>query len=596
MRPIRWLHISDIHMRPRDAWSQDVVLRAMCEDIKRQRAELAIDFVLASGDLAYSGKAEEYVLVGQFFDDLATAAGVPTGHIFCIPGNHDIDRDCQKLCFRGARVVLQNPSATDAFLASPVADDFVTLLKRQESYRNFQVSYFGDQPRTLTDDGLGYVAKLTIDGVRLAILGLDSAWLAEGGVEDHMKLLLGERQILNAIRLVENSGDPPHIVIAMAHHPIHLLYDFDRRSVQARIDQSCQFLHCGHLHDPEARPTGNNPLGCLTLAAGASFETRHTQHTYSVVTLDLLHALRTVKIVHSNPSDGVFASASTHDYRIEVMPTGECEVSELATTVAARTQTPWPHYVAALLLAKKSDLPVPASGGNHTLASFEVIETLPDCELKTKTVAFLAFRNALRVLYGREAIDDIFQQHGNAVTEYCAALSELSAAQPALKTRLDEFEQDAVLLATGEARFSFSHTIALLRDLAGTHEWASLREQAERHVDASDSALATEAKRMLALALANSSEAADKDAATALYRSLVESPSPDPTDFGNLATLLMEADSPAEAKVALLQGVATCPSERLDSLAEIGYRIVETTGDRDFRDQLKTAIVERGTR
>ena len=583
-------------MRPRDAWSQDVVLRAMCEDIERQRVELAVDFILVSGDLAYSGKAEEYVLVGQLFDEITIASGVPTDHIFCIPGNHDIDRGRQKLCFRGARIVLQNPSATDAFLASPVADDFVTLLKRQESYRNFQVSYFGDQPRTLTDDGLGYVAKLTIDGVRLAILGLDSAWLAEGGIEDHMKLLLGERQVLNAISLVENSDDPPHIVVAMAHHPIHLLYDFDRRSVQARIDRSCQFLHCGHLHDPEARIAGNNPLGCLTLAAGASFETRHTQNTYSVVTLDLLHALRTVKIVHFNSSGGTFASASTHHSHIEVMPAGECKVSELATTVAARTQTPWPHYVAALLLAKKSDLPVSASGGPHTFASFEVIEILPDCELKTKTVAFLAFRNALRVLYGREAIDDIFQQHGDAVTEYCAALSELSDAQPALKTRLDEFEQDAVLLATGEARSSFVHTKALLRDLAGAHEWASLREQSERHADASDSTLAIEAKRMLALALANSSEAADKNAAVALYRSLVESPSPDPTDVGNLATLLMETDSLEEAKAALLQGVATYPSERLDSLAELGHRIVETTGDRAFRDQLKTTIAKRGTR
>ena len=74
MRPIRWLHISDIHMRPRDAWSQDVVLRAMCQDVELHRADLAIDFVLISGDLAYSGKPKEYALVSQFFNALAAAA------------------------------------------------------------------------------------------------------------------------------------------------------------------------------------------------------------------------------------------------------------------------------------------------------------------------------------------------------------------------------------------------------------------------------------------------------------------------------------------------------------------------------------------
>ena len=45
MRPICWLHISDIHMRARDAWSQDVVLTAMCEQIKQQLAKgVAADF------------------------------------------------------------------------------------------------------------------------------------------------------------------------------------------------------------------------------------------------------------------------------------------------------------------------------------------------------------------------------------------------------------------------------------------------------------------------------------------------------------------------------------------------------------------------
>ena len=373
MRPIRWLHISDIHMRPRDEWSQNVVLLAMHEDIERQRADSAIDFILVSGDLAYSGKAEEYVLVGQFFDDLATASGVQKDRIFCIPGNHDIDRDRQKLCFRGARIAFRDPSTTDSFLASPIADDFVTLLERQESYRSFQSAYFGDQERIPTNDGLGYVTRLIIDGVRLAILGFDSAWLADGGVEDHLNLLLGERQVLNTIRAVRDGDDPPHIIAAMAHHPLHLLQDFDRRNVQTRIEGFCHFLHCGHLHNPEARPTGNSPLGCLTLAAGASFETRHTQNSYCAVTLDLLRGLRTLTINHYNATEGVFSVASTHDYRIEVVPTSRCDVGELAATIAARTETPWPHYVAALLLASKSELPVPVFDG-HTFASFEVIE------------------------------------------------------------------------------------------------------------------------------------------------------------------------------------------------------------------------------
>lgn len=37
MRPICWLHILDIQLSASDAWSQDVLLRAMCERIEKLR-------------------------------------------------------------------------------------------------------------------------------------------------------------------------------------------------------------------------------------------------------------------------------------------------------------------------------------------------------------------------------------------------------------------------------------------------------------------------------------------------------------------------------------------------------------------------------
>lgn len=234
VRPICWLHISDIHMRVCDAWSQDVVLKAMCEHIQRQRSDgTAADFILATGDIAFSGKTDEYALAATFFNALSTASGVPKERIFCIPGNHDIDRDRQKMCFLGARASLQDQNRTDALLAT--GEDLETLLKRQESYRRFQNVYFAGQDRTLTDDGLGYVSRLTIEDIRLAIVGFDSAWLAEGGISDHGKLLIGERQAINALTLAQECDDPPHIIVGMSHHPLHLLQEFDRLPVQNRV-------------------------------------------------------------------------------------------------------------------------------------------------------------------------------------------------------------------------------------------------------------------------------------------------------------------------------------------------------------------------
>ena len=101
-------------------------------------------------------------------------------------------------------------------------EDLDALLMRQENYRHFQSSYFTGQDRVGTTDGLGYVSRLAIEGIQLAIVGLDSAWLAEGGMDDHGKLLIGERQAINAIDLVQGGNEPPNIIVGMAHHPLHL--------------------------------------------------------------------------------------------------------------------------------------------------------------------------------------------------------------------------------------------------------------------------------------------------------------------------------------------------------------------------------------
>ena len=592
--PICWFHISDIHMRVSAAWSQDVVLKAMCEDIAREReGGASADFILATGDLAFSGKADEYKLAAAFFDAVSVASGVPKDRIFCIPGNHDIDRERHKMCFHGFRKFIESQNQIDLLLSA--GEDIETLLKRQENYRKFQHAYFTGQERKSTEDGLAYVSCITIADVRLAIIGLDSAWLAEGGPEDHGKLLIGERQVINAVNLAAQFD--PHIVIEMAHHPLHLLQDFDRRPVQNRIERSCQFFHCGHLHEPEARPTGFNGSGCLMLAAGASFETRQSHNTYSFAILDLLRGKRTVKTIQYTPSSGAFSMASSVEYPIEIAWSGECSVGELAQAMKSfcPSLSPWAHYLSALLLDQKAELPIPAQD-SYAFGSFPVLLAQPDGELRRKTVEFMVFKNVLRLFYKRVPISNLFARYGDGVRHYGAALEENCKAHLELKTRLDEQERDARVIATVEPQASFSHTIVLLAELAGTHEWDLLRAQAERNLDSPDRPVALCAKRMLALSLAHSREAADKAAAIRLYQSLIQEAPTNATDAGNLVTLLVEAGSLEEAKRVVLDGIEQSPVNEVDYFSQIGLKIVDAMGSREFRKQLETAVAVRGKR
>ena len=596
MRPITWLHISDIHLRTTQAWAQDIVLRAMCDDIARRHAPLPPDFVLISGDLGYSGKPTEYKLVATFLDALSHASRVPKPkRIFCVPGNHDIDRERQRMAFAGARATLHDQNRIDSFLEPSSREDLETLLQREEAYRSFQDSYFANQDRAVTADGLAYVSRLAIDDVQIAIVGLDSAWCSEGGISDHGKLLIGERQVLNAMALSQESATPPHVLLALIHHPTHVLQEFDRLAVQTHIERSCHFLHCGHLHDPNQRLAGGDRAnGCLTLTSGASFETRHARNSYAIVTLDLHSAVRSVTTIHYNRNLTTFAEISEVQFPIDIQSSGVCGVGQLAHAISTfdAALNSWPHYLAALLLDRKSEIPVPTESG-YAFASFAVIEAAPSSKLKDRSAGFQAFRNVLRVLYEHMPLSEIFRRHGLEVAEYGAALTELAEADATVKGRLDALEADAVDLAATEPRDSFSHTVAMLREIAETGDWDVLRTQAKRHIGSPLSEVRVASQRMLALALGNNAERAKMERAASLYEELCESEQSLHTDYGNLATLLVELGNIEQAQQIVLRGIATCEPFATRYLAQIGQTIVEETGNREYRTRLEAAIAEK---
>lgn len=590
MREIAWLQVSDIHMRVRDEWSQDVVLRALTDSIRARRSQgLNLDFILATGDLAFSGNKEEYDLVERFFDELVAASGVPKERIFCIPGNHDVNRDRQKLCFQGARSTLISPNAVDPVL-SPNSDDIATLLQRQEAFRSFQASYFGGQRRTVTPDELAYVSSLTIDDVVIAIVGLNSAWLAEGGNSDHGNLLLGERQVRNAF---EESGKvDAHIVIAMAHHPLHLLREFDRNAATRYIMRRCDFYHCGHLHQSESHGAGFDASACLIVAAGASFETRESQNTYSLVKLDLLAGTRTLTTVQYDPGQGAFELSNAVAFPIRLSPDATCTVGELAEAITAYDAALRPHsyYLAALLTEQKTELPIPGQAG-HAFGALAILRDKPEDDYYRKAVAFLRFRNVLTVFCGRRPLADLLAQYGQAVRSYGAELLSRCQSDAVLAERLVQQDEDMRNLFATQPVVSFA--VELFADLVQSQDWGLLAEQARRHLDNPDEDTKVQARRMLALALSYGTHPSERDEAVLMYQALIRDGMAEPQDRGNLVALLFEAGRSDEAKATVLQAIVASPRDGLQTLISIGQRIVGQTGDREFREQLEAAIAER---
>ena len=80
----RWLHLSDFHFTSDgDPFSQNVAAKALLHDLKGHLADgPPPSFVLVTGDLAYSGKADEYVVAEAFLRGLVDQLGLSHNDIY----------------------------------------------------------------------------------------------------------------------------------------------------------------------------------------------------------------------------------------------------------------------------------------------------------------------------------------------------------------------------------------------------------------------------------------------------------------------------------------------------------------------------------
>jgi DNA repair exonuclease SbcCD nuclease subunit len=91
---IAWLHLSDLHLSSPNDYNKQVVLDSLLHDIKESGSHYGLqpDLIIISGDIALTGRAEEYTYAQEFFDRLLRATDLTKDRLFIVPGNHDIDR------------------------------------------------------------------------------------------------------------------------------------------------------------------------------------------------------------------------------------------------------------------------------------------------------------------------------------------------------------------------------------------------------------------------------------------------------------------------------------------------------------------------
>src|SRR5947209_3438431 len=159
---VTWLHVSDFHIRSGDPYDRDVVLRALIESVKdfRKRGRVP-DLIFATGDIAHSGKVEEYQLATQFFDDLIAAAGLERRKLYVIPGNHDVDRSLGV----GLARTLASREEADTYFGPAIPKPHVT--QKQGAFLEWHNRYFEGIRALPEDSTCGPVELVDVRGQKI---------------------------------------------------------------------------------------------------------------------------------------------------------------------------------------------------------------------------------------------------------------------------------------------------------------------------------------------------------------------------------------------------------------------------------------------
>jgi tetratricopeptide (TPR) repeat protein/predicted phosphodiesterase len=265
--PVTWLHVSDFHIHAGDPYDQNVVLKALVASVRRMREKdsRALDLIFATGDIAFSGKPAEYELATRFFDELLEAAGVERKHLFVIPGNHDVDRTLGV----GLARTLETREEADAYFGPKVPKVHIT--QKLGAFVKWHDSYFAGIRSTPTDTTCGPVVKVSVDGIRVGLLPLNSALFCQGD-DDHAKLLIGRRALEPALEQLR--ALKADLNVAFIHHPLDWLSDVDESNIRASLQANVDVLLRGHLHKSDVESTVSASGGYLHIAAGAAYQTR----------------------------------------------------------------------------------------------------------------------------------------------------------------------------------------------------------------------------------------------------------------------------------------------------------------------------------
>lgn len=265
---LKFLHLSDIHFKNSESVFFKDLRNQLELDAQNTSEKIGpLDGILVSGDIAFSGKADDYQVASEWIDSLCAIVGCSTDNVWSVPGNHDIEWEVVRnnpailalhAQIRAAGTQNLDDCINDIFL-HPASCDL--LYQPIENY----VTQFATKYNSTINREHPYVKRdLPLnDGSILRIIGVNSTLVSsERDNDGNNKLIVGSHQsTMHYQKGVE--------YLLMCHHPYSWLLDHDDRKDHWSARAKIQVF--GHKHRQRVEEVATH----LILGAGAMQPDKH---------------------------------------------------------------------------------------------------------------------------------------------------------------------------------------------------------------------------------------------------------------------------------------------------------------------------------
>jgi predicted MPP superfamily phosphohydrolase len=283
---MRVVHLSDFHLDKNKLKDMSqFTLKALIKDLKSYHEQKPIDIIAFTGDLIDKGgtsfkDTEEgfFSFTSMVIDPICSELNIHRERFLFVPGNHDINKNLDK---KTGEIGLKNALTSTELVNEYIEDNDETGRNRMKPFKEFEEVFYSSISNgeyQLTDFGSSFIIETDKYGT-VGISCLNSAWRCYDSSHDKNQIILGERQVTTSLQFIENCD----IKIALTHHPLDWLADFEREDIEAIITREYDMLFCGHVHSGSSwsKSGMNNSLFYSIAPANWAAQIRSSDRKYA---------------------------------------------------------------------------------------------------------------------------------------------------------------------------------------------------------------------------------------------------------------------------------------------------------------------------